>query len=105
MKKDFRNTIKIAATVTDDVGRDALIDHLTNHFLRESDLRVERWLRLFSNFTAIIVGLLTSAVLLWLIYDSYIEGNYDFAKTVLTSGIGGAVIGSIATYYFQRSDK
>ena len=105
MKKDFRNAIKIAATIPDNVHRDALIDHLVDHLRPESDLRVERWLRLFSNFTSIIVGLLTCAFLLWLIYDSYIEGNYDFAKTVLTSGIGGAVIGSIATYYFQRSDK
>ncbi len=48
--------------------------------------------------------LLTSAFLLWLIYDSYINGNYDFAKTVLTLGIGGIVIGSIATYYFQHND-
>ena len=105
MKKEFRDAIKIAATITDDVHRDALIDHLIDHTHSESDLRVERWLRIFSNFTSIIVGLLTSALLLWLIYDSYIEGNYDFAKTVLTSGIGGAVIGSIATFYFQRSDK
>ena len=105
MKKEFRDTIKIAATIKDDVRRDALIDHLVDHLRPESDLRVERWLRFLSNFTSIIVGLLTCALLLWLIYDSYIEGNYDFAKTVLTSGIGGAVIGSIATYYFQRSDK
>ena len=105
MKKEFRDAIKTAATITDDIRRDALIDHLIDHAHSESDLRVERWLRLFSNFTSIIVGLLTSALLLWLIYDSYIQGNYDFAKTVLTSGIGGAVIGSIATYYFQHSDK
>ena len=52
-------------------------------------------MRLFGNFISLIVGLLTSALLLWLIYDSYIDGNYDFAKTVLTSGIGGAVIGRI----------
>ena len=102
MKKEFRDAIKTAATITDDIRRDALIDHLIDHAHSESDLRVERWLRLFSNFTSIIVGLLTSALLLWLIYDSYIQGNYDFAKTVLTSGIGGAVIGSIATYYFQH---
>ena len=105
MKKEFRDAIKTAATITDDIRRDALIDHLIDHAHSESDLRVERWLRLFSNFTSIIVGLLTSALLLWLIYDSYIQGNYDFAKTVLTSGIGGAVIGSIATYYFQRGDR
>ena len=102
MKKEFRDAIKIAATITDDVRRNALIDHLIDHIRPESDLRVERWLRFFSNFISIIVGLLTSALLLWLIYDSYTEGNYDFAKTVLTSGIGGAVIGSIATYYFQQ---
>ena len=105
MKREFRNAIKIAATITDDVRRNALIDHLIDQFRPESDLRAERWLRFLSNFTSIIVGLLTSALLLWLIYDSYIEGNYDFAKTVLTSGIGGAVIGSVATYYFQRGDK
>ena len=105
MKREFRNAIKIAATITDDVRRNALIDHLIDHFLSESDLPAERWLRFFSNFTSIIVGLLTSALLLWLIYDSYINGNYDFTKTMLTSGIGGAVIGSIATYYFQRGDK
>ena len=105
MKKEFRDAIKTAATITDDIRRDALIDHLIDHAHSESDLRVERWLRLFSNFASIIIGLLTCALLLWLIYDSCIEGNYDFAKTVLTSGIGGAVVGSIATYYFQRSDK
>ena len=102
MKREFRNAIKIAATITDDVRRDALIDHLINHFHPEADLRVERWLRFLSNFTSIIVGLLTSALLLWLIYDSYVGGNYDFTKTVLTSGLGGAVIGSIVTYYFQH---
>ena len=105
MKKDFRKAIKIAATIKDDECRDALLDHLINNLPQEADFRVERWLRFFRNFTSIIVGLLTCALLLWLIYDSYIEGNYDFAKTVLTSGIGGAVIGGIATYYFQRSDK
>ncbi|MDE0157405.1 MAG: hypothetical protein OXS28_17605 [Gammaproteobacteria bacterium] len=105
MKKEFRDTIKTAATIEDDARRDALIDHLIDHFHSESDLRPERWLRLFGNFISLIVGLLTSALLLWLIYDSYIDDNYDFAKTVLTSGIGGAVIGSIATYYFQRGDK
>lgn len=105
MKKDFRNALKIAATIPNDARRDALIDHLVDHLRPEADFLAERWLRFLSNFTSIIVGLLTSALLLWLIYDSYIEGNYDFAKTVLTSGIGGAVIGSIATFYFQRSDK
>lgn len=105
MKKEFRDAIKIAATIEDDVHRNALIDHLVDHVPTEADLRLERWLRFLSNFTSIIIGLLTSALLLWLIYDSYIHGNYDFAKTVLTSGIGGAVIGSIATYYFQRGDK
>ena len=105
MKKEFRDAIKIAATIEDDVYRNALIDHLVDHVPPEADLRLERWLRFLSNLTSIIIGLLTSALLLWLIYDSYIHGNYDFAKTVLTSGIGGAVIGSIATYYFQRGDK
>ena len=40
MKKEFRNAIKIAATITDDVRRDALIDHLISHFHPEADLRV-----------------------------------------------------------------
>ena len=102
MKREFRNAIKIAATITDDVRRDALIDHLVDHIHPEPDLRVERWLRFLSNFTSIIVGVLTSALLLWLIYDSYVGGNYDFTKTVLTSGLGGAVIGSIVSYYFQH---
>ena len=102
MKKEFRDAIKTAATIRDNASRDALIDYLINHFHPEADLRAERWLRFVINVSSIIIGLLTSALLLWLIYDSYVGGNYDFTKTVLTSGIGGAVIGSIVTYYFQH---
>jgi len=52
MKREFRNAIKIAATITDDVRRNALLDHLIDHICPESDLRAERWLRFFSNFTS-----------------------------------------------------
>ena len=102
MKKEFRDAIKTAAMIRDDDRRNALIDLLIHLFNPEADLRAERWLRFISNATSIIVGLLTSALLLWLIYDSYVDGNYDFTTTVLTSGLGGAVIGSTVTYYFQH---
>lgn len=70
MKKEFRDAIKTAAMIRDDDRRDALIDLLIHLFDPEADLRAERWLRFASNATSIIVGLLTSALLLWLIYDS-----------------------------------
>ena len=56
MKKEFREAIKTAATIRGDDRRDALIDHLINHFNPEADLRAERWLRFVSNITSIVTA-------------------------------------------------
>ena len=106
------DAVKALATIPDPVQRDQQIDRFLGWLSEETENRLaseikratakpERWLRLLAGFGSIIVGLGTSAMLVWLVIDGYQSGKLEFVRSVLSSGIAGVLLGGIGMYYFR----
>ena len=98
----FGDAIKAAFHIDNEEKRDIVVDYLIKNLQEHVETRIERGVRLLKHIVSMLVAVTFSVLLIWLLYDSYQAGNYDFFKMLLSSSLAGIVIGSVATYFIKK---
>ena len=98
----FGDAIKSALHINDEDKRNIVVDHLIRTLQDSVETRTERGVRLLRDIASMLFAITFSLFIMWLLYDSYAAGHFEFFKMLMSSSLAGIVIGGVATYFIQK---
>ena len=98
----FGVAIKAAFHINDEDKRNIVVDHLIRTLQESVETRTERGVRLLREIVSMLLAITFSLLIMWLLYDSYEAGHFEFFKMLISSSLAGIVIGGVATYFIKK---